>query len=243
MDKTSQIRNQRARDLRILAGALARSSISCVTDQLQSAAAECQAGEQHEDGYWGYDLSGLVFYEPEIQRNIRPSGALATDVVLNVKLSGKCVEEDFDGDPFEELGIEVIVNGESEVNSELVAAWYLDRAAPDDTEEGDFVHPNYHFQFGGNRIKKVDCGALIMLKSPRLAHPPMDTVLAVDWILSNYFPSHWPELREDDQYRGVVQRAQQQYWKSYATATTVGWKSNPQADSWHVQQAWPQVLS
>jgi hypothetical protein len=162
-------------------------------------------------------------------------------------VTGKCTDDSYDGDPFKNLGIEIIISGESGKSDELVAPWYLDRFEPENTGtndsglEGDFVHPRYHFQFGGNEMKGRDCGDLILLKSPRLAHPPMDGVLAVDFVLSNFFPSEWSKLKKDNEYAGVISSAQRRYWKSYATALTLGWEGNPSSEPWTVYNLWPQV--
>lgn len=84
-----------------------------------------------------------------------------------------------------------------------------------------FIHPFYHFHAGGSFLKQKGSGSLLQLSSPRLPHPPMDIVLAVNFILCNFYSTHEPSLQKqmkilnDPSYQELVARAAKRVYKPY----------------------------
>lgn len=62
-------------------------------------------------------------------------------------------------------------------------AWHLDC---EPHTKADFLHPHFHFHAGGHKIDDADTGELLILTSPRIAYPPMDIVLAINFVLMNF---------------------------------------------------------
>ena len=231
-EKHSSFKQKRGDELIRFATVLQNSSIPCDVQSLTDAGGKCRAFEPDGKGSWGYDIDGLLLKNPDEVSHARPVGASLTDIQINVRLVGQC--EVRDGyDPIQKLGVEIILIGlvedEEEELVRLRSSWYMDRYdATRDRIEGEQrsrrkcpVHPHYHFQFGGKNAKSVNPGKLIIASPPRIAHPPMDAILATDFVISNYFSSKWLELRESsDQYLPLIKQAQKRYWRSYADALT-----------------------
>ena len=62
-------------------------------------------------------------------------------------------------------------------------SWHLDC---EDNTNGKFVHPHFHFHAGGKKISGLNTGRLLMLSSPRIAYPPMDLPLAINFVIRNF---------------------------------------------------------
>jgi hypothetical protein len=105
------------------------------------------------------------------------------------------------------------------------ASWHFDRH-PDKKLDGkneenpSFDHPLYHLHFGGKEINQgqIEYGGVLILEAPRLLHPPMDIVLAVDFVLSNFYSRDSGKvnsLRDDPQYQKIVKRSKDRFWKPF----------------------------
>jgi hypothetical protein len=105
-------------------------------------------------------------------------------------------------------------------NQEFTSSWHLDRH----TEKGipNSYHPFYHFTFGGKYMEQLDVseenkfGHALILRTPRIAHPPMEVVLGTDFILRNYFPFDELDILSDPNYNRIVDSLKNIFWKPYA---------------------------
>lgn len=95
-------------------------------------------------------------------------------------------------------------------------AWHLDRETGTD---GKYIHPLYHFHGGGKKVEGKDAGDLLILRSPRLAHPPMDLFLAIHFVLENFLNTktyaQQVKIFEDPQYKEIIMRAQNRLLDPY----------------------------
>ena len=84
-----------------------------------------------------------------------------------------------------------------------------------------FIHPYYHFHAGGKAIAGKGPGSLMLLSSPRLPHPPMDIVLAVNFVICHFYSTHEVRFSEemgiftDDDYKQLVNRSAMRIYKPY----------------------------
>ena len=76
----------------------------------------------------------------------------------------------------------VTVEGKNQ-NGLFKSSWHLDY---DNNNVQDFIHPHFHITWGGNKMKDLNLGEVLLLPTPRFSYPPMDIVLGVDFILSNF---------------------------------------------------------
>jgi hypothetical protein len=193
-------------------------------------------------------------------RGVRPKVASDIHHLLDVELLGVCREQEYVGDPFKRLSVNILARAKVD-QKPLLCAWHLDRhltaeegeATPalglvkDEASVGDSeIHPLYHIHFGGHRLtgpiddESADLGDILLLEPPRLPHPPMDAVLAVDFILSNFYPANRQTLLADNAYIGLVKGAQARYWKPYAQVCAAGWTLGDCGD-WTPTAVWPSL--
>lgn len=245
-------RGNRADDLRRLARILYDNGLVRDTEPLLTAAGSCQ--QEPGPTKWQYEFEGLVFRPIDLKdnqgiRHTHPQSIETIEVELHVCLKGECLQVDNLNDPFTELVVELEIRGYSDDATEYFSAWHLDRqiGAELPNQINHAVHPIYHFQYGGDRVwNKPDksYGLHLLLETPRFPHPPLDAVLAVDFVLSNYFGDIWNELRQDDAYQELIVSAQSMCWRPYAVAATSQW---PQVfgmaapSNWASQLIWPSL--
>lgn len=254
-------RRERANDLRRLADELDACRLLRDPGPLIAAAAQCeQRGTltRQREETWSYAISRLTF--ADLPRNalfnLRPEDASDLLLTLDVDASGLCLPDGCLDDPFISLSVDIVVEGLSVgTGHELVCAWHLDRhkdpqsrgnsgeGTAVDADRGA-VHPMYHFQYGGRRVwEKEDFGCHMLLEPPRFPHPPLDVVLAIDFVLANYFPYQWRDLRADnDTYTSIVARYQKRIWLPYAAATASAWSLPGSGSPWPASVLWPLLV-
>jgi hypothetical protein len=102
--------------------------------------------------------------------------------------------------------------------------WHLDTHHLGEPEDNppDEVHPKFHFHFGGkqmaSRRQTADgCwGRMLEMHGPRFGHPPMDLILALDFILANTSGALWKtKFCNTKEYSNAVCMSQQRFWKPY----------------------------
>jgi hypothetical protein len=167
-------------------------------------------------------------------------------IELSVTVSGPCIDDNDLNNPFTSLGVDVVATGLSSTGKHtLKCAWHFDRhkqgvgmAAPTAT------HPIYHFQHGGENVWGLsNFGEHLILEPPRIAHPPLDAILAIDFVLSNYCGSKWFTLcSENTTYKQLVALTQERYWGPYALATAAVCKLVTVKSPWNAREIWPQIL-
>jgi len=238
---SSHFRQQRATDLYRLAVALRKSQIRCELNDFDSAVS--QSIDSYNGGdTWGYSTGEVIFKRPDQPTEIVPQGASLSRIALSVTLEGIC-DIGEQGDPLNDLGVNLKLIAGGGDSKKMKLFWYMDRS---ESKEGRLklpVHPRYHFQFGGLRAKKMDTGEVVLPSTPRIAHPPLDFCLSVDFVLSNFFKEEWVELRKKgDHYYGIIRDSQRLFWKPYADASNIGWDRVSDHPPWQVVQVWPQLI-
>lgn len=164
---------------------------------------------------------------PDISENCH-----AIEVKISIELESKNTTSAISiEDPIKKLGIGFSIGGEAfNKEEELIkvfSSWHLDREIPTNTDE--FIHPMYHFHFGGIQMKEAEeeiggYGGLLSMGSPRITHVPMDLILAVDFVIQNFYTKeNKAAILANNQYITAVRNAQERYWKPYALAFASRW--------------------
>ena len=263
----TRFRRERADELKKLGDLLTRKAVLQDAEPLLSAAARCNntpssfpkefqsAKERRGLEFWAYQVNDLLFrgVDEDCLRHSIPNKLSDVTITLNINLCGVCVDDNpqIISNPFVELAVNIETSAQDVKKNAVKCAWHLDKNI---AEKGDaaskFAHPDYHFQHGGIKIRNLtDYGENLFLDVPRLAHPPLDGILAVDFVLSNYFGSKWGDLRADSEYQKIVRAAQERCWTAYAFSTAMEWKSpvNWQTHNfdhnWKANIIWPQVIN
>ena len=227
-DKFKKQRMVFATALRSMGSILFRQGICTDISPLQTAANQAsQSSGKNAD--WNYDICDLRFILLP-NRHIYPSSATNFNIVLSLNLAG-LFNATNSADQFTVMKINVEKYAFGKQGAELKSAWHLDRHKIDPANNGpyitDDIHPFYHFQFGGKNMKNIydKLGKTFLVDSPRLMHPPMDGILAIDFILSNYAGKVWKNLREDGQYANLVDTRLKELWEPYFSSISNSWQN------------------
>ncbi len=253
-------RRDRAKELIDLAGILDGRDECPDAAPLRTAAAQCSDHKctpyfSHIPGNhdWCYVVERLVFRLTHLLKCI-PNGTSSISLALSIRASaeanelwGRSIPDDAIVDPFNFLAINIELVGRQGTKS-LYNFWHLDRHIQNSGgESAEYMHPRYHIQNGGSGVEHTinqgsDYGSALIIEPPRLAHPPMDAVLAVDFVLTNFFPQTSHSIREDGQYRNLVRNAQARVWRPYAQALANAWQPIPSTGGWNDDTLWPQLM-
>lgn len=242
-----------AEDLATLADLLDTRGIC--TDIAPLSSAVGQLGNSRQQG-WNYEVTGLLFPLKQSDNPSLPARVVDLSCRLDLRVSGS-VPDDQDsalGDPFTGLKVDLIIRGKTQSGAPTAVAWHFDRHIGA-VSAAAAAHPIYHWQCGGNQARdfarEIGSGDLLpvlMLDSPRIAHPPLDAVLAVDFVLSNFVPSEWRPMRQLPKYRAIMLRSQKQFWRPYAAGVR-RWFAKlipAKADTdlaWPSDDLWPHLLN
>lgn len=224
----SNERKKSATNLRSLAGILNKSRVCSDTSPLRSAAEQCCECPPLGDKSWGYDIADLTFhFDPP--KGIVPANA--QDFRIGLSISMVCHFDRDKDDQFSKLEINVEKYALDPEGVQFKSAWHLDRhlinTKSDSPHITDDIHPLYHFQFGGSRMTNnaFQLGQTLLLDPPRLMHPPMDGILAIDFVLANYAGLVWKSLRDDHEYTNLIVPQIERFWKPYFEAMANIWES------------------
>lgn len=111
---------------------------------------------------------------------------------------------------------------------EYTASWHLDRHDEDLPPGGkfDYIHPLYHWTFGGFHMEGRHggddevFGQAIIMRSPRIMHPPMELILGLDFIFSQFVKNGALDIIYDSNYLDIIQKLKTHIWKPYFIAQT-----------------------
>jgi hypothetical protein len=230
--KPASIRRRISNDLMSLSQVLEKHSAAVVknAEVLKSSANQCS--RQTSNSEWNYEVAGLQF-RVKTPQNVLPSHCgdwLLVEIDLDV---GGALDDVLD-DCFNSLVLNVSIRTE---NHENICSWHFDRHitgdGDDDMDEPEEAHPRYHFQHGGHAMKGIaeDLGKVLLLPAPRLPFPPMDAVLAIDFLLSNFAGACWKELRNEPIYVRLLKDAQRRHWKPYLERLASWWGAGPKNEA------------
>ena len=259
---TKKFRRERADELRILAAVLSESGLVKDRGPLESAASEC-AG-QGGPSRWKYTVADLLIEVPSSHlsnhQNTYPCDITALSATMVIEVEGEI--ESTALDPFHKLVVDCRIATTHNDGVERISSWHLDRhpATSDlDANEVDchFAHPRYHLQLGGRGMASADgFGGVCVLETPRLAHPPLEAILGVDFFLSNYASPMWLELSRrrtaardeaklrnevSGRYEHLLKSAQRAFWRPYARGLGTIESSSTQA--MEAGLLWPQLVA
>jgi len=204
-------------------------------DVLASAAYQANRSKKTPD--WSYDVADLHFQVATPQNVLPYECGKLLNIYMDLELRGVCNDE-LD-DCLTGLILQIRIETETKKN---ICSWHFDRHIDDGESEATVeAHPQYHFQHGGHAMKHLSLGNTLLLPAPRLAFPPMDAVLAIDFILSNFAGLCWQELRNEATYSRLIKEAQRRHWKPYLMRLASWWEQGPK-DEGKIQALWPHLV-
>lgn len=237
--KPAVIRGRISNDLLSLVQILRNESSEVVInpDVLQSAANQANRATKNTD--WSYDVANLQFRVGTPQKVLPQKCGEWLNIYMDLNLRGECNGELEDS--LTNLTLEIRIETESKQN---ICSWHFDRHIADsESEQPEEAHPLYHFQHGGHAMKDLaeSLGKTLLLPAPRLAFPPMDAVLAIDFVLSNFAGGCWQKLRDETTYSRLLKEAQCRHWKPYIMRLASWWDKGPK-DEGKILALWPHLV-
>jgi len=217
-----------SRDLDTMARLLVKYDLCKNPKPLYDAVTECLNRSNGE--YWNYKITGLRFDIDNIG-HILPHGADLLEADFSIVIKGNYCDLETICNPIIDIEFNIeLIGTRTEIN-DLHSSWHLDKHPLDeDGEETKFIHPEYHFTFGGRRMwhSGKDYGAALVLSSPRLIHPPMDAILGIDFIIQNYISKkRRKSLTQDREYRKLLYNSQLRIWRPFWISVASAWNKFP----------------
>lgn len=234
---------QMGAELESLAVLLNKNNVCGDVSPLYRAASMCRGSKSSSNNkMWMYEIDNLIFSFSQTPRHTYPPLSSNLNLELNVKVSGNFDHVDKIKDPLDTLEVNIVVTGTSAKKTNLICAWHLDRHVGE--SDSEYPHPTYHFHYGGKKINhnSHNFGEFLMMDSPRLCHFPLDGILAIDFVVSNYFPKHWNKLKLETQYLRIVKESQSRIWQPYAHTCAFKWQPFPSLIEWKPELLIPQLI-
>lgn len=183
------------------------------------------------DELWGYAIEELkIPVETSALKHIRPLGFSSVDVIVNLDLESQVSEWENLNDPFTSLSFRSLLKGSNTTTRKIhYLNFHVDRHNGAGTNE---IHPLYHLQYLQNAKNKnkddFDHGESLQLDIPRMMHFPMELILGVSFLMSNFNPSLYSKLIGDRQYINLCKQYQEKVWRPYINSLENFW-TNPSA--------------
>jgi len=179
---------------------------------------------------WSYN--GSIIFNIDTVGSSHPLDLDNLRVVFTIDIKAEQGEDSPICDPLQSLNFDIEIYGTSDSKgNDIVCCWHLDRNKEINANPDHYSHPKYHLTFGGDKLPETgDYGKLIILPSPRIAYPPMDAVLGIDFIIQNYIDRNKTKtLIHDPTYREIVDKSQRRLWKPYYHSISSKWDYNVSA--------------
>ncbi len=172
-----------------------------------------------------YSVATLQINLPESLSHTIPTGANSIIVYFSVKnIELKRNKNNIISNPIERLdSFNIVIKGEDINKNELISSWHLDKKIV--SNKYNFIEPEFHFTFGGYKMENkyennnCDFGQLLLMRTPRIMHPPLDLILGIDFILNNYISKKYNDLFIcNKKYIKIIQKIKELIWRPYALA-------------------------
>lgn len=193
---------------------------------------------KYNSTYWNYKINQITLkLDQEIPKKKLPKSVCDLKLVVSIEVSGD-TDKINEIDPFQTLAFNFSIKGDflCEKTGEVktaITSYHLDRHLYKDGDNTpEEPHPFYHFQFGGKKLidefgDKIDTGELLVLETPRITHHPMDFILGMDYLISNFYPNTRKQLMNSKQeYRRLIEKYQYKIVKPYFQAITSNWEKS-----------------
>ncbi len=155
--------------------------------------------------------------------NMRPNNIIRLVAIITVKTDGKQINETDIGHMFNNYLFNVIFKGYGLGKEEYYySSFHLDY---EPSNSSNYIHPWFHLTYGGINVKNIEHGQLMILPAPRIPFWPMDFMLGLDFILSNFLNKNEynKEFIADSYYRSALKKSQDSIWRPYILSISHHW--------------------
>lgn len=172
-----------------------------------------------------YYLQKLEINIDEVPNNTRPSCVKLLKAILSVQISESTSADNQIINPIRNPNyiFSVELTGKNNNGDTVHSNWHLDF---EDSDTSEYVHPVFHLTYGGNAMKDTNIGDVLLLPTPRLSYPPMDAILGIDFVISNFIKKDkYEKLKNNRAYSTAVKHSQQRLWQPYMLSLAKHWCS------------------
>ncbi|PQJ72914.1 hypothetical protein [Polaribacter butkevichii] len=196
---------------------------------------------------WGYKISGFAM-EIDVSNNIQfPKTVKKAILDFSINLKGEYYDftKEFK-DPFKHLEFNIIVEGKSRKRKDHILSYHLDRHIEEGNPSNE-VHPIYHFQMGGRKLDGYhgngkNFGNQLILDNPRFMHYPMDFISGLDFVLSNFSPTIWRQLKKDHAYNRILKSSQERTIRPFVASLANHFGFHTINKDWNCKDICPQII-
>lgn len=192
--------------------------------------------ENLPDDLWGYHIDGLrIPIDINTIRHMRPTGFSSAEIIVDLDIESKISEWSNLNDPFTQLSFRTLLKGVNKItNKNHYLNFHIDRHNGTETKE---IHPLYHLQYlqnAKNKEKDDFChGDSLQLDIPRMMHFPMELILGVSFVLSNFSPEIYSKLIQERGYHKLSKEYQEKVWRPYINSLNDFWTAQPNNWVWN----------
>lgn len=220
-------------DLCKLAEILNNNGVCIDVGPLDAAGQFCSKNSTEDE--WSYQFNYLEF-NIDKQSGTIPNDCEELKLRFSIHIIGILQEDPkYISNPLRKLNfdIEIMGVGLDYIRNEcfdIDACWHLDKHIRQENDGSPkYSHPEYHLAFGGEKLKysKDMYGSSLIMPSPRIAYPPMDAALGINFILQNYFhKERLMPILQDPTYKSIISNSQNLLFAPYAISLASRWIKN-----------------
>lgn len=196
----------------------------------------------HAD-YWGYEIEDFKI-PVETVRHLRPKSVdvKKVELILNMKLVADKNNWDNLNDPLVELNFNVIVKGAGATPHFF--CFHIDKHDHATMQATEEPHPVYHLQFSSNPMdtEEFNYGEIMVLDTPRIIHHPIDFILGIGFLTSNFFPMAFDDMMSDGYFAGLYKRYQEKILQPYFHTLASTWTYDKHNIIWDKEHLCPSFL-
>ncbi len=216
--KIKQFKLKRSQDLVITADVLDKVFLYDVDTEPIRRAANSLLKDKNEDideNYWRYKIENLTM-PVRTTKHLVPKQVKGKNLLLTLDMSIVADYREWENlsDPLVDLNFKVTIRGVGDRGSHFMC-FHLDRH--DLSKEANEPHPTYHIQYSNNPEENgdFDYGNTLLLDTPRLAHHPLEFILGIGFLTSNFYPSAFEKIMDESYFPGLYRRYQERILKPY----------------------------
>ena len=198
---------------------------------------------------WGYELRNVILNVPQKDKakGIFPADAVVNTITFSAKVVGNYLNGDYAEDPFAHVELNIIALGKSKNGDDMKACWHFDRHLQSKKDKIKPIdsHPIYHFQFAGKNLvlPNNNYGEHLVLDTPRIMHLPLEAMLGLDFVLSNFLGEQRNILSAYKPYADCLKEVQKHFWRPYVHSLAKKWDSYANGNyNWDVNEICPQIF-
>lgn len=160
-----------------------------------------------------------------IPPNTIPNSICRLDAIITISIGMKNQANEFDiNHLFETYEFNVLFIGYENEQNRFYSSFHLDY---DSTDKSKYLHPWFHLTFGGHVLKNMQLrnGNLMLLPTPRIPLWPMDFIIGIDFILSNFLEKteYFKKFASNSNYQKALKNSQDEIWRPYILSLAHHW--------------------